>query len=1029
MSKDSLSTIDINPSVETQRSRPDVKQRTRRKIKITSRSLDEILVKVNENLLKGLSAKAEKILTETHSSYNLSVENQAKIERLLSYTYEALGKYKESFEILDKYDDEDLLSKLEIDTQVVVLNQLAISLNNKNEHPKAVALLNYSLEVAKENKLTQLYGEIYVLLSRVYRKLNENPISRDNAGKGLDYYREQGDWRGMALCYYAIGGAHQHEGHSKEALENFKLAIKIIGENEAPFILGKIYSDMAASYMLTRKPQEGIDSLEKSIEFFSRTEHLLQTIAAYNNLGVNLIALGEWTKAEQMIRRALDVSSKVNHPNRSVVLDSLAELKFFRGEIKEAKELLFEAKKIAEDNKKEWFLVQVLKTIARCYLAENNFDEAIKVALENIKICEEMGEKAFSIMTRLILAEAYLKKGKIENYQKHIEIVEEDNPSEDFFVLGTVLRLKGIAALKKGNHEEAENNFSRSLTVFESAKDLYYIAISHFLIGESLSEKQPKKATKCYIAASEIFRKLGVEKLYAESEEKIELLSKSSIQDEDSSAGSHLLMQRLAEATASRELLFRELTSILQQESKATRLIIAELNEHNRFFPYITHGYTPGESSALVEKLNIASGKNELEIFAKTKNVTVFPLKTSNAQPAMLIMFPASGAKLQNGADIKPLLRVVELGMDVCALRDRDKFQQTEQEASPFTSQSLMPGFIHSSTAMTELVEEVYKISSSDVTVLVTGESGTGKELVSRAIHTISNRKDKIFIPFNCTTVPKELAEGHLFGYKKGAYTGAAQDSPGVIRSADQGTLFLDEVGDLPLDVQPKLLRFLQEGEVQPLGAKAPIKVDVRIITATNMDLEDQVQKGLFREDLFYRLNVIRLRVPPLRERRSEIEPIVSYYLNHYSSRFDKRDIKITPQTIDMLMVCEWDGNVRQLCNEVQRIVARATDGEIITPDHLSPELKRNAKPLTPIEGSNVKPIMSNSGSAGNYNIGANGSTLEEAVAELERQMIIDTLRRHEGNISQVARELDITRRGLYLKIKRYEIDRDKAVA
>ncbi len=296
-------------------------------------------------------------------------------------------------------------------------------------------------------------------------------------------------------------------------------------------------------------------------------------------------------------------------------------------------------------------------------------------------------------------------------------------------------------------------------------------------------------------------------------------------------------------------------------------------------------------------------------------------------------------------------------------------------------------------------------------------------------IHTVSNRKDRIFVPFNCTAVPKELAEGHLFGYKKGAYTGAAQDSPGMIRTADGGTLFLDEVGDLPLDVQPKILRFLQEGEVQPLGEKHPIKVDVRIIAATNMNLEEQVANGQFREDLFYRLNVIRLRVPPLRERRSEIEPIINYYVNHYSTQFNKRDIKIPPQTVDLLMVCNWEGNVRQLCNEVQRIVARAVDGEIITPDHLSADLKRNATPLSPIEGSNVTPIMSHRGSVGTYSIGTQGATLDEAVAELERQMIIDALRRHDGNISRVAKELDITRRGLYLKIDRYEIDREKAVA
>ncbi|MCA1608507.1 MAG: sigma 54-interacting transcriptional regulator, partial [Acidobacteria bacterium] len=266
----------------------------------------------------------------------------------------------------------------------------------------------------------------------------------------------------------------------------------------------------------------------------------------------------------------------------------------------------------------------------------------------------------------------------------------------------------------------------------------------------------------------------------------------------------------------------------------------------------------------------------------------------------------------------------------------------------------------------------------------------------------------------------------HLFGYRKGAFTGAVTDSPGMIRAADGGTLFLDEIGDLPIDVQPKLLRFLQEGEVQPIGEKRPIKVDVRVIAATNMPLEEKVATGTFREDLYYRLNVIRLRVPPLRERRSEIPPIVDYYLNHYSKRFGKTQLTFTPQTVDLLMVCEWEGNVRQLCNEVQRIVARAEDGDVVTPEHLSPELRRSAKPLTMLAGvADVNPIASFDG--GGFfpfrNI-PKGGTLDEAVGELEMGMIKESLTRNNWNISRVAGELGLTRRGLYLKLARYGIEK-----
>jgi transcriptional regulator with GAF, ATPase, and Fis domain len=360
------------------------------------------------------------------------------------------------------------------------------------------------------------------------------------------------------------------------------------------------------------------------------------------------------------------------------------------------------------------------------------------------------------------------------------------------------------------------------------------------------------------------------------------------------------------------------------------------------------------------------------------------------------------------------LLRIVELGMDVCALRAGAQKGPSSPAQDTLAGASLMPGFIHSSPAMTRLVEEVHKIRSSDVTVLVTGESGTGKELVARAIHALSSRRAKVFVPFNCTAVPKELSEGYLFGYRRGAFTGAVTDSPGVIRTAAGGTLFLDEIGDLPLDLQPKLLRFLQEGEIQPLGEQRPAKVDVRIIAATNTDLEEMLASGRFREDLYYRLNVIRLRVPPLRERRSEIPSIVSYYINHYAAKFGRKDIQITPPAVDLLMVCDWPGNVRQLCNEIQRIVARAEDGAMLTPDQLSPELKRTASPISPPTAAAALSAVPTSSP---QNI-----TLADALADVERRMIADALRRHNGNISRAARELGLTRRGLYLKLERHSL-------
>ena len=200
---------------------------------------------------------------------------------------------------------------------------------------------------------------------------------------------------------------------------------------------------------------------------------------------------------------------------------------------------------------------------------------------------------------------------------------------------------------------------------------------------------------------------------------------------------------------------------------------------------------------------------------------------------------------------------------------------------------------------MSRVVEQIQRMQGNDLTVLITGESGTGKELVARAIHVGSHRSAAMFLPYNCTTTGRDLADSQLFGHRRGAFTGAVSDQPGLIRSAAAGTLFLDEIGDLPLDVQPKLLRFLEQSEIMPIGETQPQRVDVRVLAATNADLEQRVAEGKFREDLYYRLSVIRIHVPPLRERREEIPHLSTFFLREASERLGKPDIHLSSAALD----------------------------------------------------------------------------------------------------------------------------------
>src|SRR6266850_2192726 len=361
-------------------------------------------------------------------------------------------------------------------------------------------------------------------------------------------------------------------------------------------------------------------------------------------------------------------------------------------------------------------------------------------------------------------------------------------------------------------------------------------------------------------------------------------------------------------------------------------------------------------AAAAGEKLNLrwAEGLEENEIAAAEAIVAeAFANKRSSAAAdgdcaiCLVLAMPTltrEGAALY-GKCVRPL--TADQAKEVNALSDVAQLAHSHllsgasgarvSSATPQVSGvSALPGMVFSSRAMSEVARSVERIKDSESTVLVTGESGTGKELIARAIHRLSRRSESQFIPFNCSAVPAELIESMLFGHRKGTFTGALADHLGLIRSAENGTLFLDEIGDLPLALQPKLLRFLQEGEIHTLGDPAPRKVDIRVIAATHKDLEQLVREKQFREDLYYRIATLTVKVPSLRERPEDISALISHYLSHYSRRNDKSIAGINWEAIQALEKYSWPGNVRELAGEMERLVLYAEENGHITLDHIS---------------------------------------------------------------------------------------------
>ncbi|MBW2520316.1 MAG: sigma-54-dependent Fis family transcriptional regulator [Deltaproteobacteria bacterium] len=310
-------------------------------------------------------------------------------------------------------------------------------------------------------------------------------------------------------------------------------------------------------------------------------------------------------------------------------------------------------------------------------------------------------------------------------------------------------------------------------------------------------------------------------------------------------------------------------------------------------------------------------------------------------------------------------------------------------------------GIIGNSPAMQQVFEMASSVAASNANVLITGESGTGKELLARSIHYSSPRKEKPFVVLNCAALSEGVLESELFGHEKGAFSGALMSRKGRFELADQGTLFIDEVAEMSMAAQVKLLRVIQEHEFERVGGNKTIQVDVRIVAATNKNLEDQVKSGRFREDLYYRLNVVNIHIPPLRERREDIEELSRYFLNKYVAETGKKILDMAPRTLSCLLAHDWPGNVRELQNAIERAVVLAKGSEL-TPRDLPQGLQGDDQICLQLPEK--------------------GGNLTEILEDLERQLIIQTLQREDGSQTRAAEALGIKRTTLRYKMEKYKM-------
>jgi Nif-specific regulatory protein len=410
-----------------------------------------------------------------------------------------------------------------------------------------------------------------------------------------------------------------------------------------------------------------------------------------------------------------------------------------------------------------------------------------------------------------------------------------------------------------------------------------------------------------------------------------------------------------------------------------------------------------------------------------TGSLLAVPLFAGERPIGLIEAVTRSGESPFTAADMAML---EELGSPIAiALENAGRFREIKASADQLRAQvgamrrelarnDRFSEIIANSPAMMEMFKFMEAAAGSSISVLIEGETGAGKELVARAIYRTSDRAGGPFIPLNCAAIPDGLMESALFGHRKGSFTGALEDQPGLLRAASGGVVLLDEIGDMPLAMQAKLLRAIEEREVTAVGDTRSHKVDVRLLSATNRDLRTAIADRSFREDLYYRLNAMTIRVPPLRQRREDIPSLAALFLERAAARHRKRIQIFEPDVLELLITAEWPGNVRQLQNEVERAVALARDGDTISLRHLSPELVSATVRRVAATGqaSNGSPAASTSPPP------AKSTSLADVLAACERNAIAERLVQHNHNVSRTAASLGISRITLQKKMKEYSL-------
>jgi DNA-binding NtrC family response regulator/tetratricopeptide (TPR) repeat protein len=675
------------------------------------------------------------------------------------------------------------------------------------------------------------------------------------------------------------------------------------------------------------------------------------------NVGALYVALGSKERAENVLRTALQHSDGSKLVAFSV-LDSLAQLKLFQGELASTNDFLEQCGYALDQQTlpaRSWY--DLAHQVTRCSYFEQlgDWEAMVSVAEEADAELARRQYKAVRTSLLCVKARALARLGRHSDASAALAGAVRSCPRGAVDPLIVLEASRALCAALKGDVTRGTVHYDRAIAACRAIGHRYHEwwiaaqrddALAHTRESVAIA-MPPQDITHTSLLLSDVATILG--------------------------------------AGHSVDLLAHRVSAILQTTPLADRVtVVNESGLEYRAEPIAEFESGPG-------------GGCTIRVMGSDR----------------LAAITVSGAEsIEEISLLKSLSDLVQIAVVRTADTDREDEDLT---LWPRSSSPSADDTVFRSPRMIELVRIAERLAATTLPVLITGETGTGKEVFARLIHDASPQKRGPFIPFNCSAIARDLVESQLFGHRRGAFTGAVDAIPGFVRSAEKGTLFLDEIGDLDPGIQPKLLRFLESGEIQPVGDARPQSVVVRIVAATNSSLESLAEQGKFRRDLIYRIGVLRLELPPLRERKDEIPALAALFLTRCAAECGRKGLRLGDDLIAALLLYDWPGNIRQLANEIRRVAAMSADGQTLSAADLTPEVTANW---------NARPTVPARRAAPAVEIRLD-QPLAHAVAELERKFVEHALSASSGRVADAANLLGLSRKGLFLKRRRWGLVRE----